>query len=305
MPTDESGNGPNGRQLEIRHRGQRAVVVETGAGLRLYQWDGRELVAGYAEAEGPRGRGLVMIPWPGRLRDGAYRFDGADLSLPITDKVGHSAIHGLVRDLPWEVVDHAADSVTLTLVLGPIPGYPFRLGCEVRYSLDDGGLRCETRLENLGDVALPVGSGNHPYLRAGEDPIDGWTLRLPASRILEVDDLIVPTGVETDVTGTDLDFRDGAQIGARALDLCYGGLMPDPDGMVRATVSSPTGDGVTIWMGPEVGYAVLYTGEAIGRSGLAVEPLTCPPNAFQSGEGLKRLEPSERWGYSWGITRLP
>ena len=294
---------PSGEQFEIRHGDQRAVAVEVGGGLRWYERGGLPLLAGYAERERPRASmGLPLVPWPNRIRDGRYAFEGRELQLPINEAGRNNAIHGLGLTSSWRPTERGPESVTLSVVIEPTPGYPFRLACSVGYSLQDRGLSCVLGFENRGQEALPVGAGHHPYFRPGGLPLDRWRLRLPARRSLELDERMIPTGRELDVAGTDRDFRTEREIGPVVLDTAYTGLEPDPDGLVRATLAAPDGAGpLRIWMGPGTTHVMVYTGEAIGRAGLAIEPMSCPPNAFQTGDDLRALQPGARWTFTWGV----
>jgi galactose mutarotase-like enzyme len=293
---------PSGEQFEIGHGDQRAVAVEIGGGLRWYERAGRPLVAGYAEDEPARfAMGLPLVPWPNRIRDGRYTFGGRQLQLPITEPERHNAIHGLGRSLAWRPSERRPDSVTLSCLIEPSPGYPFRLACSVTYSLGGRGLRCVLAFENRGDGPLPVGAGHHPYFRPGDPPLDRWRLCLPARGWLELGERMIPTGRELDVSGTDRDFLVEREIGPVALDTAYTRLDQDPDGLVRATLSDPEGTRLTVWMGSDTTHVMVYTGEAIGRAGLAIEPMSCPPNAFQTGEGVRVLAPGERWIFEWGV----
>jgi aldose 1-epimerase len=52
---------------------------------------------------------------------------------------------------------------------------------------------------------------------------------------------------------------------------------------------------------------MLFTGDPlrdVNRCAIAVEPMTCPPNAFRTGEALVRLEPGQAFAGSWGIAPL-
>ena len=72
---------PSGEQIEIEHGDQRAVVTGVGAGLRAYSVGGRDVVNGYGVDEmATAGRGQVLIPWPNRLQDGQYEFEGRGIS---------------------------------------------------------------------------------------------------------------------------------------------------------------------------------------------------------------------------------
>jgi aldose 1-epimerase len=49
---------------------------------------------------------------------------------------------------------------------------------------------------------------------------------------------------------------------------------------------------------------MVFTGDPlpdVARRSLAVEPMTCAPNAFRTGEGLLTLEPGASFTAEWGI----
>ena len=74
---------PSGRQVELAAGDQRAVIVEVGGGLRTYSAGGADLLDGYpADAMCSSARGQLLIPWPNRIEDGSYEFDGRHESAP-------------------------------------------------------------------------------------------------------------------------------------------------------------------------------------------------------------------------------
>jgi aldose 1-epimerase len=147
---------PSGEQITIAAADQRAVIVEVGGGLRSYSAGGRELVDGYRTDEmSSSGRGQVLIPWPNRLQDGSYEFDGRHHQLPLSEPERRNAIHGLVRWTAWTVVERQPHRVVLEHVLYPQPGYPFSLGISIEYALLDSGLQVRTTATNLGTDPCP------------------------------------------------------------------------------------------------------------------------------------------------------
>ncbi len=298
---------PSGRQYQLRLGVQRATVVEVGGALRSYAVDGVDVLDGYGRDERcTAGRGQSLIPWPNRLAGGRFRFGGEDHQLALTEPERSNAIHGLVRWANWAPSEQSDDRVVMAHCLHPQPGYPFCLDLRVTYSLSDTGLTVALQATNVGTSPLPFGAGAHPYLTLGTGVIDPLVLRAPGSLWLRSDDRQIPTGTEA-VDGTPYDFRSARQIGATELDTGYGGLERDDDG--RARVELATEDGsrtLTLWMGPAYRWLMLFTGDKLSppkrRTGLAVEPMTCPPNAFQTGEGLIIVQPGETFSDSWGIT---
>jgi aldose 1-epimerase len=295
---------PSGAQFELVHGDLRATVVEVGAGLRAFTAGEREILEGYATDEMcSSGRGQVLLPWPNRIEEGAYTFDGREHRLPLTEPEARNAIHGLVRWDAWTVRERTAERVVLAHVLHPQPGYPFTLDLEVDYALSADGLTVRTRATNLGPDACPFGAGNHPYLRAGGGLVDDLVLRLPASTVLDADARGIPVG-SAPVDERGLDFREPRAIGDTVLDHAFTGLKGDDDGLVRVELEDPTGVRTVLWAEEAYGYLQVFTGDplpGVARRSLAVEPMTCPPNAFRTGEALVRLEPGASWTGAWGI----
>ena len=295
---------PSGEQIEIVHGDQRAVVVEVGGGLREYTLDGRNVLDGYGVDEmSSSGRGQVLIPWPNRIQDGLYSFDGQEHQLPLDDVAEQDAIHGLVRWGSWIAGDRAENRVVMEHALHPQPGYPFSLALSVEYLLSDEGLLVRTTATNRGPRPCPYGSGNHPYLTV-ETSVDSLMLRVPAHTLLRSDERGIPIDSAT-VQDTEYDFRRPRAIGATKLDNAFTDLERDEDGRARVELWDPErGSRLALWVDETYRYLMLFTGDAlpdVNRRSLAVEPMTCPPNAFRSGEGLIRLEPGQSLTSSWGI----
>ena len=297
---------PSGAQLELVHGDRRAVVVEVGAGLRTYDVGYTARLDGYAHDElCPSGRGQVLMPWPNRIEDGSYEFDGRRHQLPLSEAGARNAIHGLVRWVAWTVTQRGEGRVVLEHLLHPQPGYPFALALRVEYALDDDGLTVRTTATNVGADPCPFGSGNHPYLTLGTDTVDALTLTVPAGVVLESGDRGLP-GPARPAEGTPLDFRAPRPIGGTQLDNAFTGLERGPDGRVRVELRDDAGGAeLVLWADESYTHLQLFTGDPlpdVARRSLAVEPMTCPPNAFRSGEGVIRLEPGASWSGAWGIS---
>jgi aldose 1-epimerase len=253
------------------------------------------------------GRGQALLPWPNRLADGRYTFRGQELQLPIDEVSRRNAIHGLTRWSSWSVANLQADRAQMEYTIHPRPGYPFTLQLSIEYRLSDTGLTVRTTARNRGATALPFGAGQHPYLTVGTSLVDSATLHVPAERRLELDpDRRLPTGRILAVDGTDHDFRTPRTIDSLVLDDCYTDLRRDPDGLARVVLSGPEGGrSVVLWMDQHFRYAMVFSGDSLTperrRRGLAVEPMTCPPDAFRSGTHLMVLEPDQRVTLEWGL----
>jgi aldose 1-epimerase len=296
---------PSGEQIEIRAGDQRLVVVEVGAGIRSYTVEGTEAIDGYGEDEmPPAGHGQILVPWPNRLQDGAYEFAGTRHQLPLDEPESDNAIHGLVRWDGWSVGARDEARVVMEHTLHARPGYPFTLALRVEYSLSDDGLRVASSATNIGREACPYGSGQHPYLTVGTEVVDTVVLRAPGRTVLSTDTRGIPVSASP-VEGTEYDFTKPRAIGATKLDNTFTDLDRGDDGLARVELQHPDGDAaLSLWLDEGYRYLELFTGDSqpsVNRRSLAVEPMTCPPNAFRSGEGLLVLDPGESTIAVWGI----
>ena len=299
-------SAPSGEQIEIAFGEQRAVVVEVGGGLRSYVAAGSDVLDGYGpSAMCTAGRGQVLLPWPNRLRSGSYEFGGSRHQLPLDEPSTGNAIHGLVRWANWTVAERAPSRVVMAHTLHPRPGYPFSLDLAIEYALDRAGLRVRTTATNSGSEPCPFGGGAHPYLTVGTPTVDPVVLRLPAQTVLRSDEHGIPAG-RGPVEGTEHDFRRPRAIGATRLDHAFTDLQRDDDGLARVELRRSDGEGcLTLWTDESYRWLMVYTGESspdVDRRSLAVEPMTCPPNAFQSGEDLIVLEPGGSFVGAWGLS---
>jgi aldose 1-epimerase len=261
--------------FELTLGDERLVVNPIGAGLESWSIDGRELLA-----DGDFG-GKVLAPWPGRLRDGRYRFDGAEHRTPTTERERRNALHGLTTERRWRDIHSAPRHLTLAYDLRPEYGYPFSLALEAEYELLPGSVAATLRATNVGDTPAPFGIGLHPYLR-------GDVLELPARVVLPLDDRLLPAGQPAPVAGTELDFRHARAIAAQRIDRCFGELDRDGDGIARVALSGDAGR-VEVWMDASFRFVQIYTDD----EGVAIEPMTCAPDAFNSGDGLVVLGPGD------------
>jgi aldose 1-epimerase len=296
---------PSGAQVELSYADQRATVVEVGGGLRSYEVGGRPVLDGYdRSAMCTGGRGQLLVPWPNRIADGRYEYEGEVQQLAVSEPVERNAIHGLTRWASWQLSQPDPATVLASYLLRPQPGYPFTLLCEAAYRLGAGGLTVEVAVTNRSPRPAPVGIGAHPYLLAGELPVDAAHLQVPGRTRLVTDRRGIPTGRE-DVAGTRHDFRAVRQIGDLLLDTAYTDLIRDPDGLARVCFSRPDGWQLTLWADHGWPYLQVYTGDTLApaerRRSLAVEPMTCPPNAFNSPDVPLLLDPAATLGGSWGI----
>ncbi|MBE3011117.1 aldose 1-epimerase family protein [Microbispora sp. NEAU-D428] len=280
--------------------GYQATISERGGALRALLHEGRDLVTSWPEGGPvPYYSGTILAPWPNRVVGGTYVFEGQRRNLPVNEPDRGHALHGLVAELDWKcaellsVEDHHGH-VRLTHVVEPIEGYPHRIALEVRHSVSEEGLSTTLTAQNVGETAAPYGCGPHPWLLAGPD-VTAYELDLPAGRVLLTDDLLAPTDL-VEVAGTPYDFRTPRVIGDTAVDHAFTGVT---EGRVR--VLGPEGGVELTWDPAVMPWVQICTGTGLGHRGLAVEPMTCPPDAFNSGTDLIVLQPGDKHEATWTI----
>ena len=192
--------------------------------------------------------------------------------------------------------------------LPPQPGYPFSLDLSIEYSLSQTGLRVQTTATNVGPEPCPFGSGAHPYLTIGTETVDSVVLSAPGRTVLHSDEHGIPTGRGRRA-------RDGARLPASPgrsattrLDHAFTDFDRGPDGLARVELRPPAGGaGLVLWLDESYRWLMLFTGDPlpdVHRRSLAVEPMTCPPNAFRSGEDLIVLDPGDSFVGAWGLGPL-
>jgi aldose 1-epimerase len=300
-----------GIQYEIEAGDYRATVTELGAGLRELQHAGTPLVTTFDADQLPaHGAGQLLTPWPNRVDGGSYTFDGATYQLALSEPARGNAIHGLTRWMPWARVSHDRSEVTLRSVPHGQQGYPFAVQVDVTYRVDaDSGLHVSVSAVNKGSRPAPWGAGQHPYLTMATPTVDDCVLTLPAGRWLLADDRGIPSGATLDVAGGEFDFRTGRKLGDTRLDHAFTGLRREADGLAWVLLEAG-GVRTALWADASYRWLQVFTGDPLEpehrRTALAVEPMTCPPNAFVSGEDLLVLQPKDVVSCRWGIrTFLP
>jgi aldose 1-epimerase len=293
-----------GTRIPLRHGPYAAEIASVGASLRSLTVDGRDLVVPFAEDElRPLYRGAVLVPWPNRVVDGRYAFDGAEQQLPITEPDRGHALHGLGCWTDYRVVARSPEAVTLEAEVVAQAGYPHPLRVEVEYRLSDDGLGTRVSTTNTGVDRAPYGASGHPYLVAGPGRVDDWTLELAADEVLEVDaERLIPTGLGA-VEGGPFDFGAPRRIGDLFIDHAFTGLRAH-----RLRVLASDGHGAELRWDAVAPWVQVHTADrpepAYHRAGLAAEPMTCPPDAFNSGTDLVVLEPGESHALTWTIAAV-
>lgn len=291
---------PTGTQIVLQLGETTAQIAQVGASLRSLRIGGVDLVPPYPISQPtPACSGVVLTPWPNRVRDGRWDDEGTGRQLALTEPKLSNASHGLLRFTAYEIAQ-SDSAVTLSATIVPQTGYPYLIDTTVTYVLSRDGIEVTHTLTNRSETPAPVALGTHPFLTIGDvDPQD-LVLRVPASTQFETDDRMLPTGT----TAAPAALRDGVRLGDVTLDTGFTDLTRDADGLVRHSLTAPDGRRVSLWQGEGFEFVQVYTTSRYPGQTLAVaiEPMTAPADAFNSGIGVRRLAPEESWSLRWGIT---
>ncbi len=244
-----------------------------------------------------------LSPFACRIKDSVYTFNGAHY---VADKflLGRNALHGLIYDAPFSILEQGADENSASLVLqyayqAEEKGYPFKYDCVVSYQLKKNNeLLISTSIQNRDTVNIPVQDGWHPYFTLGK-PIDELELTLRSIEQVDFDAEIIPTGEMIPFR----DFYDGEKLGSRSFDDCF---LLDPAAVQPMCSLKDTDNGVLIEIKPGKNYPYLQLYTPPHRKSIAIENLSAPPDTFNNGVNLIVLAPGESANFatSFVITSL-
>ncbi|HZX53155.1 MAG TPA: aldose 1-epimerase family protein [Ilumatobacteraceae bacterium] len=293
----------SGRQYTLRRGDLVAEVASIGASLRSLQVGNRDLVLSFnAEEIRPLFRGCVLAPWPNRIAGGRWTYGGQEHQLAITEPARGHALHGLVAWLDWNEIDSSADTVSLGTTIVPQQGYPYQFDLTMRWSLEEAALVGRLSAVNAGSEAAPFGCSIHPYLVAPGSDMNEWMLHVPATHELQVDDDLIPTMLTAVPEAHD--FHEPRPIGSAAIDHALHGF-DFTGGTSSVSLVDQQGDGVRVVFSAETPWVQVCTSDWPGRvghrAGVAVEPMTCPPNAFATAPEMYLVAPGETSTASWRL----
>ncbi|AZS42609.1 Aldose 1-epimerase [Microbacterium oleivorans] len=292
---------PTGTRFSLRAADVSAEITEVGAALRALRVGGVDLVPDYRDdVPTPAASGIVLVPWPNRIRDGRWEDDGELRQLAITEPKFGNASHGLLRFAPYRAETHTDAAITLRADVFPQSGYPYHLENRVTYRLIAGGLRVTHEITNVGSSDAPVAVGTHPYFRISDVDTADLSLQLEARTWFRLDEQNIPVAEEP--IDDEHDLSTPRRVGDLSLDVAYAGL-PRPEGRIEAHLIAPDARRLTVWAGDGFEYLQVFTTDRFPGHDLAVaiEPMTAPADAFNSGRSLRRLAPGETWTLEWGV----
>ena len=298
--------------IALTHGSYAAFVSPIGAALTRLSYRERDLIVPFEHGTRfPPYGGALLAPWPNRVIHAQYTSaDHGTQRLAVTETDRGHALHGLVVNLRFDVIERGESQVTLATVIDPQQGYPWRIRIETTFELTDGGLAQTVAATNESATAALFGTGCHPYLTTGTHALDECELSLPASlvQLTQGEQLVPGAVVSVAVDPSRFDFRQRRRLGTASIDHAFTGLHAEQDGQFVARLTAPDGHGVEMVWDQRCPWVQLYTADTAPqvriRVGLAIEPMTCPPDAFNSGVDLTPLPPGASTSAEWRITAI-
>ena len=289
-----------------------ATISTAGAALKRLTVGGTDLITITTGHElNPYADGLVMAPWANRIDGGRWTLDGQELQLEINDASMNNAIHGLVSQSVFEIANQTESIVTLSTLIQPTAGYPFKLEISVTYELTSDGIDVRHHAKNLSDAAAPFVVGAHPYLQISGTPTELLEIKSSVRTVDLVNERKIPIGKQ-DISGSEFDITDWREVSTCDFDHGFSNLVRDSNGRAHHLLRSPSGEVLDIWQSAEMKYAFIFTPDfytnnanQTPRTAIAIEPQTGPANAFNSKEDLIWIEPNQVFDASWGLVFTP
>ncbi|MDO5033805.1 MAG: hypothetical protein Q4E01_00230 [Actinomycetaceae bacterium] len=290
--------------MQIQKAEKHGATIEAssvGATLRSWQVNGVEIVDGYktdAEQETLNGfRNAILAPWSNRIEGGTWQDGNETRMIPKHSDEIERGLHGLfyARDFDHE---ESAGELHYTSSISASEHWPADTQLEVTYSIkSETTLRIEMRCTNLGERAVPVGLGWHPYFLL-DGPLEEARLDIKASHWVSVDDALIP--LPADEAFRPADTSEPIQF-PPTLDEALTGIEAGEDGWVSARLITGAREVIVrSKLDPQVGFANfhLFSGRGLARDAgkaVAVEPCQYMPNALNRPEIASNmmLEPGE------------
>jgi aldose 1-epimerase len=240
----------------------------------------------------------LMYPFPSRVYQGIYQFEGVAHALPMNETALNNALHGFVHPKPFRVIQQEATPRHALLTIqhdyvGDVPGYPFPFALMVTYVLSETGLTVAFQATNTGTSRCPAAFGWHPYFALNNVPIDELEISIPAKAEVCLDGHMIPTHKQ------DVPNNQQGMFSLRDTQLDTPWLadfgQADTQGYVTTRLRWPA-ENLTLEVAQNEAfpYIVIYTPPR--RDRIAIEPQTANVNAFNNQENLTILNPGESFG---------
>ncbi len=233
----------------------------------------------------------LLFPFPNRLEEGKFNLEGESYQFDLNDFGRPNALHGLIFNMEFQVEQIAENEVEAELTYsGEHESYPFPFHFRVNYKLKKRSLKISHEITNTGSGVLPCGYGWHPYFHV--DGYDELRLKAPSKKQVEINEHMIPTGRK----GPYYAFDKFESVNGHNLDTCF--KLKKFSKRASTFLKLPDYK-LEIWQDRNFRFLQVFTPD--NQESIAIEPMTCNVNALNNGEGLKILEPNEKWGFNYGV----
>lgn len=234
----------------------------------------------------------LLFPFPNRLAEGKYSFENTSYQFPLNDFGRPNALHGLIHNKEFRLVDKQEDLLQFAYeYAGNAPYYPFPFRLEITYLIKENELELNITIKNLGFGKMPCGFGWHPYFDISISERPCW-LKLPSVNKIEVDQNLIPIGKEEE----DLEFKNFQSVEEKKLDNCY--RLERIAERSSVFLKYPELGTIEVWQDGNCPFIQVFKPD---ERTMAIEPMTCGIDAFNTKEGLKVLRSREEWVIKIGL----
>lgn len=275
--------------------GRNRLVVDqnNGAAIAGLEFERQGKIVNLIKLERqPAHKSSLLFPFPNRLKDGQFEFEGQQYSFEHNDYGRPNALHGFISDKHFQLKAQTNQSLSFIYSYeGNDPSYPFPFKLEVAYTLYELELNIELEITNTGGGDMPCGFGWHPYFSADLSP-DSTRLKLPNLSKIHVDERLIPNGEESPMKG----YEEFRSIAGEEFDNCF--RLERIQERNSVFLNYPKLATVEIWQGHNFPFLQLFK---VDDQAIAIEPMSCGIDALNSKEGLKVLSPQQEWALTMGL----
>ena len=235
----------------------------------------------------------LLFPFPNRLENGAFEFEGKEYRFPFNDFGRPNALHGMVHEMRFNCIKETENRLIFELSYdGHLDFYPFPFILTISYLLKEGALDIQVGIENQGDESMPCGFGWHPYFNLSEG-LSGVKLRMNNVTKVDVNERFIPTGKQTPYHA----FDQLKSIKNVALDNCF--IFPSDESNKLVFLAYKDKSVLEVWQDKHLSFVQVFIPP--NKKAIAIEPMTCGINALNTKHGLKVLNKAEHWTLRFGL----
>jgi aldose 1-epimerase len=272
------------------------IIPDRGALVLEISFQGNQILDTYATAEELEtlkwSKSALLFPYPNRLKDGRFIWMGKTYTWPINNTATNNAIHGMVREAEFEVIqvnltEYSAEVRCRYEYDGSNSSYPFPYTLDMTYGINTNNrFWVSFDVLNRCDHPIPAGFGWHPYFKIGPTA-DATRMTLAPCNQVVIDSRMIPTGQRKPFNA----WQRSTPIGAAELDTCF--AAGETKNAYRLSLQSDKQKLTLVSHAAGFPYFQVFTPPH--RESVALEPMTCNVDALNNQDGIKVIEPGGIW----------